>query len=246
MQVDITIGRFKTLEELDTYERIWHKQIFEHSLTDIHTKVYGIPTAIFGLLKVSFLIQLHSLLSIVICMKTSCFKISGKTISYTSVGKMHETYQLSIQCRCLETCYPHFPTMDEFRHTIFSSVDTNSIQNELYLLSVFALEHHRLQAAGALLPDLLELYHWIHNELAYLVTHENAKNCTIQEMIEKGNEKYAGLDIDDAIQKVNEGENTKYSGLEHIKLYERVKGKWLTWYCYLYTASMRLVIHQCI
>ena len=75
--------------------------------------------------------------------------------------------------------------MDEFTHTMLSSVDVNSAQNEFYVLSIFALEHRRLQAAGSLLPDLLELYHWIHNELAYLVTCDEARSLTIEDVIEK-------------------------------------------------------------
>ena len=94
--------------------------------------------------------------------------------------------------------------MDEFTQIMLSSLDVSSIQNELYVLSIFALEHHRLQAAGALLPDLLELYHWIHNELAYLVSFEDAKSDTIQTVIERGDENYAGLEL--------------------IQLYERVRG----------------------
>ena len=90
-----------------------------------------------------------------------------------------------------EDLLPHFPTRDEFTHTMLSSVDINSAQNKFYVLSIFALEHHRLQAAGSLLPDLLELYHWIHNELAYVVTYEDARSDTIEDVIEK----YGGLEL---------------------------------------------------
>ena len=64
-----------------------------------------------------------------------------------------------------------------------------------------------MQAAGALLPDLLQLYHWIHNELAYLVTYDDAQTCTIQEVIERESEKCEGPDL--------------------IHLYERVKGTYV-------------------
>ena len=94
--------------------------------------------------------------------------------------------------------------MEEFTHTMLSSVDVNSAQHKLHVLCIFALEHRRLQAAGSLLPDLLELYHWIHNELAYLVTYEDARRLTIQEVIERENEKYGGCEL--------------------IQLYERVRG----------------------
>ena len=92
--------------------------------------------------------------------------------------------------------------MDGLTRAVLSSdsVSINPTQNKLYVLSIFALEHHRLQAAGSLLPDILELYHWIHNELAYLVTYEDAQSDTIEDVIEK------------------------YGGLEIVQLYARVRG----------------------
>ena len=94
--------------------------------------------------------------------------------------------------------------MDEFFQTMLSSVDIgDASKNKLYVLSKFVLEYPRLQAAGALLPDLLQFYQWIHTELAYLVTRKNAENESIGAVITMA-EKNAGIDLN--------------------KLYERVKG----------------------
>lgn len=95
--------------------------------------------------------------------------------------------------------------MGEFSHALLSLKHiSDASQNQLYILSQFALEYPRLKAAGALLPDLVEFYRWLHNELAYLVTQEYAEKHSIGEVITKANKKYAGLNLE--------------------KLYERVKG----------------------
>ena len=94
--------------------------------------------------------------------------------------------------------------MDEISQTILSSVDIGDAKNKLYVLSKFVLEYPRLQAAGALLPDLLEFYQWIHTELAYLVTRKYAETESIEAVITTAEQKYAGIDLN--------------------KLYERVKG----------------------
>ncbi len=104
---------------------------------------------------------------------------------------------------CLEVHYPHFPTMDEFSQTMLSSVDIgDASKNEFYVLSKFVLEYPRLKAAGALLPDLLEFYQWIHSELAYLVTRKYAEKESIGTVITKAEEKYAGIDLNKLYEKV--------------------------------------------
>ena len=62
----------------------------------------------------------------------------------------------------------------------------------------------RLKAGGALLPDLIEFYQWIHRELAYLVTKNYARKNGFEEVITKAYQKYEGRDL--------------------FHLYERVKG----------------------
>ena len=72
--------------------------------------------------------------------------------------------------RCLEVCYPHFPTQQEFIHSVLSSGDIQShVQGgDLYLLAQFAQELPRLQAGGQLLPDVVEFYHWLHTNFGEL------------------------------------------------------------------------------
>jgi len=53
----------------------------------------------------------------------------------------------------------------------------------LFVLHRFTLEHDRLQLGGALLPDLVEFYQWIHTRLSHLVTYERAQEITIGDVI---------------------------------------------------------------
>ena len=104
----------------------------------------------------------------------------------------------------LETHFPHFATEEEFLQTMLSSVNASDVKNPHYVLSKFALVYPRLKAGGALLPDLIEFYQWIHTKLAYLVTYNYAQNHGLEEVITKADKKYEGLDL--------------------CQLYDRVKG----------------------
>ena len=88
---------------------------------------------------------------------------------------------------------------------MLASANLNDVtRNQFYVLSKFALTYPHLKAGGALLPDLIEFYQWIHTELAYLVTKKYAQKNGFEEVITKADQKYEGRDL--------------------FKLYERVKG----------------------
>ena len=96
-------------------------------------------------------------------------------------------------CRVLDTHFPHFPTEEEFSQSMLASVNLSNVtKNPHYVLSKFALVYPRLKAGGALLPDLIEFYQWIHTELAYLVTYNYAQNHGLEEVITKADQKYEG------------------------------------------------------
>ena len=134
-------------------------------------------------------------------MDTAFFIILGDTVQTIVPSEF-------LPCSVLETHFPHFATEEEFLQTMLSSVNASDVKNPHYVLSKFALVYPRLKAGGALLPDLIEFYQWIHTELAYLVTHNYAQNHSLEEVITKADKKYEGLDL--------------------CQLYERVKGVYLT------------------
>lgn len=67
----------------------------------------------------------------------------------------------------------------------------NCNHNHLFVLHQFTLEKERLQLGGALLPDLVELYQWIHTHLSHLVTYERAKKITIGNVISLSAKRYS-------------------------------------------------------
>lgn len=107
--------------------------------------------------------------------------------------------------RQLEQLYPFFPSMGEFTHSLMPLESTRDQKNPLYIISQFALEYPRLKAGGALLPDLIHFYSWIHSELAYCVPKESAQKCTIAEVLTVVDKRFPNMAIS--------------------KLYERVRGK---------------------
>ena len=57
------------------------------------------------------------------------------------------------------------------------------------MLLKFVTEWQCLQVGGVLLPPLVELYQWIHTDLAYLLTREQASHYTIGQLIAQAENK---------------------------------------------------------
>lgn len=68
------------------------------------------------------------------------------------------------------------------------------------------MEWPRLQRGGFLLPDLIELYQWLHSNIAHLLTYDQAATMTIGHVITQA-----------------EKNSSKESGQHLRALYERVK-----------------------
>ena len=102
----------------------------------------------------------------------------------------------------MERYYPHFPSMKELCQAM-QSIDVSSPEkNIFYILSQFTLAYPRLKAGGALLPDLIYLYRWIHTELAHLIDRESAENKAALEFLAKANDEYEGFDLGKLFEKV--------------------------------------------
>jgi len=72
------------------------------------------------------------------------------------------------------------PTEQTLTHSILSQVNLGDPRtNDLYPLSCFVVEYPRLKIAGELLPGIVELYQWLHTELAYAVSYEEATTITL-------------------------------------------------------------------
>ena len=91
--------------------------------------------------------------------------------------------------RNLELHYPYYPTEQDFTHSVLSSGDV--VREDIALLSRFSLQWRRLQAGGELLPDLVELYQWLHTDLAHLVSYNKACSVTIKNVVSRAVKKYS-------------------------------------------------------
>ena len=67
--------------------------------------------------------------------------------------------------------------------------DCNS--THLFVLHQFVQEEKKLQKGGALLPDLVEFYQWIHTELSYLVTYQKAEQISIGKILSLSSKRYS-------------------------------------------------------
>ncbi len=75
------------------------------------------------------------------------------------------------------------------------------------MLSQFALYRRQLEVGGELLPSLVELYQWLHQELAYVITRKDAESIPLSRAVRVLARSYS----------VDEGERL-------LQLYKRLKG----------------------
>ena len=62
--------------------------------------------------------------------------------------------------------------------------DIHDHQNQTFLLKQFIQDWTVLEAGGQLLPLLLKFYQWLHKDLAYVLTKENAREHSIKEIVD--------------------------------------------------------------
>lgn len=82
----------------------------------------------------------------------------------------------------MEIQYPKFPTEDDFLQYILN-IASSEQDPCIHLLSQFALEYPRLELARSLLPQLVELYWWLHTELAHMISSDTAKKTTVKQLM---------------------------------------------------------------
>ena len=74
--------------------------------------------------------------------------------------------------------------MDTLQQTLLANPYISSYQeNSEYVLAQFALQYQQLELGGAMLPELVEFYQWIHQELGHVITHEDASKITLRRAV---------------------------------------------------------------
>ena len=86
---------------------------------------------------------------------------------------------ITILHRVLDTHYPEFASKKSFLLQILSSTMLHDSTNSLYVLYQFVLRRPLFNAGGRLLPDLIDFYKWLHEEMTYCVTEDNAQKLSI-------------------------------------------------------------------
>ena len=62
---------------------------------------------------------------------------------------------------------------------LLSKTDLANPESPIYPLSQFVLQYPRLKMGIDLLPSAVELYQWLHTELTYAVTYDEAATITL-------------------------------------------------------------------
>ena len=153
------------------------------------------------------------MLPYVICfhLVASIFFLFSFCSSVSTLSSYPRSPQSSL--RHLEVQYPHFPSEQEFTHCILSAGDLqqHSEGGKLRLLARFAMDWPRLQRGAVLLPDLVELYQWLHTNIAFLITNEYASTVTIGQVIRlavKNSSKQYGQHLWELYKRVEHNYNT--------------------------------------
>ena len=91
----------------------------------------------------------------------------------------------------LDQHYPHLVTENDYMKSLVAAREACNLDpTYLFALHHFTLEYERLKVGGALLPDLVEFYQWIHTHLSHLVSFERAKQITIGNVINLSTKRY--------------------------------------------------------
>ena len=94
--------------------------------------------------------------------------------------------------RTLNQQYPYLATKIMYNKNLVAAREAHKLNDtHLVVLHRFTWEYDKLLLGGALLPDLVEFYQWIHTHLSHLVTYERALNITIGDVIRLSAKRYS-------------------------------------------------------
>ena len=80
--------------------------------------------------------------------------------------------------------YPCFTNEKSLLASLLSNINIGDhIASSEHLLAQLALLRHQLEIGGLLLSDLIELYQWLHQELAYVITQSDAETIPISRAV---------------------------------------------------------------
>ena len=72
----------------------------------------------------------------------------------------------------------------DFLWHVLSSTNLNNPHCPLYVLYQFVLQQPVINTGGRLLPDLINAYNWLHDNLAYTITREHSEGKGLKDVLE--------------------------------------------------------------
>ena len=115
--------------------------------------------------------------------------------------------------RILEQHYPHPATENDYIKSLVDAIEAkNCNHTHLFVLHQFTLKKQMLHLGGALLPDLVEFYQWIHTHMSHLVTYEKAKEMNIGKVISLSAKRYS-QEVGDKLKSLFDRIISKNNGL---------------------------------
>ncbi len=105
----------------------------------------------------------------------------------------------------MEELFPAIPSKEDLIHSILTQgkLDQISKGGKYHCILRLTLELNQLQIGGELLPDLIELYKWLHSDLSQRITRHTATNTTISDVLQKAI-KHSSEDAGDHLKKLYE------------------------------------------
>lgn len=86
--------------------------------------------------------------------------------------------------RNLESYYPCFTNESALLQSLLSNANIGDyISSTEHLLAQLVLQRNVLELGGMLLTDLVELYQWLHQELAHVVTRSDADTIPVSRAV---------------------------------------------------------------
>jgi hypothetical protein len=107
--------------------------------------------------------------------------------------KIWRQHSLLTSLRTFSATYPEEPTYRDFLHSLehIQGAGHLDLSQQLSVLCKFVREKQLLRIGGLLLPDLVEFYLWLHQQLSHLITMEQAVCLTIGDVVERITNRYS-------------------------------------------------------
>lgn len=124
---------------------------------------------------------------------TLFLRLSGTVPGLAWVG----TYNFSTTLLLYRTFSATYPSEATYKDFVYSLEHVQSdASHQLSVLCKFVREKQRLRIGGLLLPDLVQFYVWLHQQLSHLITRRRACDLSVGNVVERLTKRYSATYAD--------------------------------------------------